>query len=158
MLDPERAPAAPSNIRKPAEYLATINLSQVDQWEYPLKTLPRPTGRATRVVITEYDLPRPTTEPHDVLVDRDGTVWYSDFGELFISKFDPEDAQAHRIPGQGVQAGAPGRQSCRSSSTRRGTLWFDTMYPGLARQPRSQDRRDQILPAGARSTTTIACS
>jgi len=42
--------------RNLAEYLATINLSKGPQWEYALKTLPRPTGRATRVVITE---PRP---------------------------------------------------------------------------------------------------
>ena len=33
-------------------------------WEYPLKTLPRPSGRATHVVITEYDLPRKTLQPH----------------------------------------------------------------------------------------------
>jgi len=40
----------------------------------------------------------------DVLLDKDGSVWYSDFGELFISKFDPEDTQAHRISHHGVQA------------------------------------------------------
>ena len=51
-----------------AEYLATINLSEVPRWEYELKTLPRVTGRGTHVVITEYDLPRPTIEPHDVIV------------------------------------------------------------------------------------------
>ena len=33
---------------------------------YALKALPRPKGRSTRVVITEYDLPRPTAMPHDV--------------------------------------------------------------------------------------------
>ena len=32
--------------RKQAEYLASVNLSESPQWEYPLKTLPRPTGRA----------------------------------------------------------------------------------------------------------------
>src|SRR5580692_9703360 len=39
---------------KRAEWLASINLSQGDTWEYPFKTLPRPKGRATQVVITEY--------------------------------------------------------------------------------------------------------
>jgi hypothetical protein len=52
-----------------AEYLATINLSAVDKWDYPLKTLSRPSGRATRAVVTEYDMKRPTTQPHDVLLD-----------------------------------------------------------------------------------------
>jgi len=40
--------------RKVAEYLSTVNLSKADTWSYPLQTLPRPTGAATRVVITEY--------------------------------------------------------------------------------------------------------
>src|SRR5262249_6770548 len=71
MLAPARS-ANPEQFRNQAECLASINLSEVTQWEYPLKTLPRPTGRATRVIVTEYDLPRPTTEPHDVLVDAQG--------------------------------------------------------------------------------------
>jgi virginiamycin B lyase len=58
-MDPEWA-GQPEQYRKPAEYLASINLSSSPQWEYPLKTLPRPAGSATHVVITEYDLPRPT--------------------------------------------------------------------------------------------------
>src|SRR5882672_9715963 len=40
-----------------AKYLSTINLSATSEWKYELKTRPRPTGRATRVIITEYDLP-----------------------------------------------------------------------------------------------------
>ena len=40
-------------------------------------TLSRPTGRATHVIITEYDLPRPTIRPYDVIVGREGMVWYS---------------------------------------------------------------------------------
>ena len=128
MLDPERS-GSPNQFRKQAEYLARINLSQVSQWEYPLKTLPRPTGRATRVIITEYDMPRPTTEPHDVLVDRDGAVWYSDFGELFISKFDPKTLKLTEYPVKEFKPGAPvGNLSLEFD--RRGTLWFDTMFQG----------------------------
>ena len=41
--------------REVAEYLATVNLEPARPWNYQLKTLPRPTGRATRVIITEYD-------------------------------------------------------------------------------------------------------
>src|ERR1700722_12474195 len=60
MLDETRA-GKPEDYRKMAEYLATINLSAVDKWDYPLKTLPRASGRATRAVVTEYDMKRPTT-------------------------------------------------------------------------------------------------
>lgn len=41
------APAVPSKFT-PAEleYMSTINLSSVSEWQYPLKTLPRPKGKA----------------------------------------------------------------------------------------------------------------
>src|SRR6266436_1325235 len=45
--------------RKTAEWLASVNLSQQQTWAFPLKTEPRLTGRSTRVIITEYDLPNP---------------------------------------------------------------------------------------------------
>jgi virginiamycin B lyase len=128
MLDPART-GSPEQYRKQAEYLASINLSEVSQWEYPLKTLARPTGRATRVIVTEYDLPRPTTEPHDVIVDAQGTVWYSDFGELFISKFDPKTLKLTEYPVKEFKPGAPvGNLSLEFD--KRGTLWFDTMFQG----------------------------
>jgi len=60
-----------------ADYLSTINLSTAEQWKYALNTFARPKGRATRVVYTEYDLPRPEIAPHDVIVDKDGIVWFS---------------------------------------------------------------------------------
>ena len=128
MLDPDRS-GTPEQFRKQGEYLASINLSQVSQWEYPLKTLPRPTGRATRAIITEYDLPRPTTEPHDVLVDKDGAVWYSDFGELFISKFDPKTLNLTEYPTKKFKPTAP-EGNLSLEFDRNGKLWFDTMYQG----------------------------
>ena len=39
--------------RPVAQYLSTINLSATEQWKYELKTMPRPKGRATRVIYTE---------------------------------------------------------------------------------------------------------
>src|SRR5436305_12519604 len=54
-----------------ADYLSTINVSGDGRWSYPLKVLPRPKGKGTRVVITEYDLPRETIQPHDVVVDAE---------------------------------------------------------------------------------------
>ena len=128
MLDPDRA-GRPEDYRKMAEYLATINLSATDHWQYALKTLPRPTGRSTHVIVTEYDVVRPTTEPHDVVVDKDGNVWYSDFGELFISKFDPNTLKLTEYPTKKFKPDAPeGNLSLEFDHN--GTLWFDTMYQG----------------------------
>ncbi|MDB5807475.1 MAG: hypothetical protein JWN73_4797 [Betaproteobacteria bacterium] len=79
----------PESFRKLATYLASVNLSTSATWTYPLKTLPRPSGRATRVLITEYDLPRKSIAPHDVLLDSHGIAWYTNFVENFFGRLDP---------------------------------------------------------------------
>ena len=82
-------PVPDDRARKVAEYLSTVNLSKTDHWEYPLKALLRPKGRATHVIITEYDMPRPTIAPHDVRTDAQGFIWYSNFVEPYLGRLDP---------------------------------------------------------------------
>ena len=126
MLDRARA-GSPEQFRKLADYLATINLSAVDRWPYELKTLARPKGRDTRAIVTQYDMVRPTTEPHDVLVDKDGQVWYTDFGEMFIGKFDPKSLKLVEYPIKKFKDKAPtGLLSIEFDHE--GKIWFDTMY------------------------------
>src|SRR5882762_6372701 len=128
MLDRERA-GTPEQFRKLADYLATINLSAVDHWAHELKTLPRPKGRDTRAIVTHYDVVRPTSEPHDVLVDKEGNVWYSDFGEMFIGKFNPKTLKLVEYPVQKFKDKAPtGLLSIEFD--RDGKIWFDSMYQG----------------------------
>ena len=76
--------------RRQAQYLSTLNLSATPHWAYEFKTFPRPKGRATRVVYTEYDLPQKTRQPHDVIVDSHGIAWYASFGEQILGKLDPK--------------------------------------------------------------------
>jgi len=85
---------------KQAEYLSTLNLSSTPQWSYELKTFPRPTGKATHVILTEYDLPQRTRQPHDVVIDSEGTVWYASFGEPILGKLDPKTGKTteYQIP------------------------------------------------------------
>jgi virginiamycin B lyase len=128
MLDRSRA-GSPDQYRKQAEYLATINLSAADKWSYELKTLPRPTGSSTRAIVTEYDMGRLTTEPHDVVLGKDGSIWYTDFGEMFISKFDPKTLKLTEYPIKRFKPDAPvGLLSLEYD--KEGKLWFDTMYQG----------------------------
>ncbi len=128
MLDKSRA-GNPEQYRKLADYLATINLSATDHWSYELKTMPRPKGRDTRAIVTEYDLGRPTIEPHDVLVDKAGNVWYTDFGEMFIGKFNPKTLKNTEIPIKTFKPDAPvGLLSIEYDKA--GKIWFDTMYQG----------------------------
>ncbi len=113
--------------RGTAEYLASINLSARPTWNFELKTLPRPTGAATRVIYTEYDLPRETIEPHDVIVDGSGTVWYSSFGEQNLGRLDPKTGKVIEFPIPEHKPGFPtGLLGLRSDP--QGNLWFGNMY------------------------------
>jgi virginiamycin B lyase len=93
--------------RKTAEWLASVNLSQQQTWDFPLKTEPRLTGESTHVIITEYDLPNALIQPHDVVLDRAGDVWYSDFGQMFIGKMDPKTGKVTQYPIPIVKPGSP---------------------------------------------------
>jgi streptogramin lyase len=113
--------------RANAEYLATINLNGRPQWNYELKTLPRPNGAATRVIYTEYELPRETISPHDVIVDSDGMVWYSSFGEQNLGRLDPKTGKVTEFPIPEHKPGWPtGLLGLRSD--RDGNLWLGNMY------------------------------
>jgi streptogramin lyase len=120
-------------VAKLAAYLATINLSNGPVWNYELKTLPRPKGRATRVVITEYDLPRQTIAPHDVRTDRDGHVWYSDFVENFLGEVDPKSGALREYPIPVLKPGSP-TGSLDLEPDADGNFWLAMMFQaGLAR-------------------------
>jgi len=115
--------------RQRAEWLASVNLSEGTAWEYALKTFPRPTGRSTRVVITEYDLPRQTIEPHDVIVDKNGTAWYSNFGEQTFGKLDPKTGKVTEYPVDELKKGWPtGMLGLRPDKD--GNMWLGMMYQG----------------------------
>jgi len=113
--------------RTAAEYLATINLGEAQTWSYPLRTLPRPTGQATHVIYTEYDLPRETISPHDVIVDADGIAWYSSFGEQNLGRLDPRTGRVTEYPIPEHKPGFPtGLLGLRSDKD--GNLWLGNMY------------------------------
>src|SRR5258708_3995468 len=94
----DRAPIPAAQFDAQSTWLASVNLSTTDQRTFELKTLPRPKGASTKVIYTEYDLPRKETQPHDVIVDQDGQVWYSDFSNMFAGVLDPKTGKATDIP------------------------------------------------------------
>jgi virginiamycin B lyase len=113
--------------RAAGEFLSKFNLSSASQWSYPLKTMPRPTGRATQVITTEYDLPRETIEPHDVVVDVDGIAWYSSFGEQFLGRLDPRTGKVTEFPIKDNKPEFP-TGSLGLRTDRDGNLWLGNMY------------------------------
>ena len=137
-VDQSRA-ANPERFRKTAEYLATINLSSSMRHEFELKTLPRVKGRGTKAIITEYDLPRPTIEPHDVVVVG-GQAWYTNFGEQFLGRIDPKTGQHVEYAMPELRKGFP-TGNLDLGVDRDGNLLLGMMYQGgVARFDRKTEK------------------
>jgi len=120
------------NMRMVAEYLASVNLSK-ETWSYPLKTLPRLTGRANRVIITEYVLPRRQIQPHDVALDEQGMIWFTHFGEQFLGKMDPKTGKVSEYPIPVLKPGYPAG-TLDLGFDKDGNPWIGMMYQaGVAR-------------------------
>jgi virginiamycin B lyase len=127
--DARRAVGQGPGMRAIAEYLASINLSNDETWSYKLKTFERPKGRATHVIVTEYDLPRKEIQPHDVLLDADGVVWFTHFGEQFLGRLDPKTLRVSEYPVTVLKPGYPvGTLDLEAEKS--GKLWVSMMYQG----------------------------
>ena len=128
-----------ANLEAAAQYLASVNLNGRIAWDYPLKFFPRPTGRATRVVVTEYDLPRATIEPHDVIVDS-GNVWFAEFGDQFLGKMDPKTGKVTEYPIPELKAGFPTGTLDLEAGADGKTLWIGLMYQaGVAKFDKARE-------------------
>jgi len=110
-----------------AEYLASLSRGNAEATEYELKSLPRPKGRATRVIVTEYDLPRKAAMPHDVAVDADGKAWYSDFGNQFVGVLDPRTGAVTDIPIPVLKPDQP-KGGLALEFDPQGNVWLSMMY------------------------------
>lgn len=115
---------------KLAEYAATVNLSTTSRWPYPLQTLPRPKGKGTRVIITEYDLPRPEALPHDAAVDSKGMVWYGDFGSQYLGKLNPRTGEIVEYPVPLMDPKAP-TGLLDVGFDPNGKIWIGNMFQGV---------------------------
>jgi virginiamycin B lyase len=125
----DRGESRERNRRNQAEFLATINLGSAASLPYGLKTLPRPKGRATRVIITEFDLPRAVIEPHDVILDAKGMVWYSNFGEQNIGRLDPKTGKVTEFAVPELKHGFP-TGGLGLQADQEGNLWLGMMFQG----------------------------
>jgi virginiamycin B lyase len=134
LVGEHRRPPVSANLQqKFAEYLSSINLNDRTEHPFEIKMLERPKGRATKVVITEYDLPRREIQPHDVVVDPDGMVWFSHFGEQFLSKMDPRTGKTTDYPIP-VQKPDHPKGTLDLEVDQAGDIWVGLMYQtGVAR-------------------------
>ena len=115
--------------RRQAQYLSTVNLSSGPSWNYDFKTHPRPKGKATRVIYTEYDLPQKTRQPHDVIVDSQGMAWYASFGEQILGKVDPKTGKVTEYQVPRLKPGSPtGSLALRFDEDE--NLWMGMQFQG----------------------------
>jgi virginiamycin B lyase len=110
-----------------ANYLATINLSSRDTFDFTPKTLPRPKGKATEVIYTVYDLPRADGAPHDVALDAQGMAWYSDFNSQFIGKLDPKTGKIIEYPVPSARKVPVAQGGLQIAFDREGRVYFGNM-------------------------------
>ena len=134
----DRSPMPPSQWEATSAWLASVNLNSAEALPFELQTLPRPKGAATRVIYTEYDLPRKEAQPHDVIVDQDGMVWYSDFSNEFAGVLDPKTGKATDIPIPVLKPEQPKGSLEIELEAGEKNVWLALMYQaGLARIDRS---------------------
>jgi virginiamycin B lyase len=128
------------------QYISTINLSSGER-PYVLKTDPRPKGKATRVIITEYDLPRSNAMPHDAQMDARGMVWYGDFGSQVVGWLDPKTGKTTEYSIPITKPGAPtGNLDIRFD--RDGMVWIGSMMQGslIKFDPKTREFRSWGAP------------
>jgi virginiamycin B lyase len=130
----DRSPMPTSQFEATSAWLAGVDLNATETLSFELQTLPRPKGAATKVIYTEYDLPRKETQPHDVIVDQDGMVWYSDFSNQYAGVLDPKTGKAIDIPIPVLKPEQPKGSLEIELEAGQKSVWLALMYQaGLAR-------------------------
>lgn len=121
---------AKPNDPKLADYLSSINLSAGRvHWNFDLKKLPRPSGKSTRVIITEYELPREGIMPSFAGTGPDGMIWYADFLAAVVGRLDPKTGEVKEWPLPLVKPGfEPGSLCLKVDS--KGTVWIARSFQG----------------------------
>ena len=95
-----------------AEYLAKVRGPEPLKWDAATtKILPRPTGRSTRIMYTEYVIPYDNAELHDIKPALDGKIWWTDWRWPYVGMLNPETGEmkyweSPQLPGKKSLAGS----------------------------------------------------
>jgi virginiamycin B lyase len=150
---------------------------------YELKPLPRPTGEAAQVVITEFDLPRPEAPPeyyihngsdwmegtpsrwqgraaHDAAIGPDGSIFLSDETTLdaSISKLDPRTGKVTSYKFPTRNGGVASTHGIATDPE--GNIWANNQADShlLMFDPKTEQFTEFVRPEGmpgARNTVAI---
>jgi streptogramin lyase/cytochrome c5 len=88
----------PDDEEKLVQWLARVRGPESKDPKF--KVMPYPTGPATEVIVTEYELPRLYLSTHDVAQDADDNLWYSPHRGPRVGQLDPVTGitREHFIP------------------------------------------------------------
>lgn len=85
-----------------------------DSPDFPIQFQPRATGKLTRVIVTEYQIPRLGATPRTVVIDPRGDyVWYSDWRANYLGRVNIQTGEIKEYPIPGVKFRPPGLQRLR---------------------------------------------
>jgi virginiamycin B lyase len=135
-----------------AKFLGNINLNSRPAHDFELKTLPRPTGANTKVIITEYDLPRAEAQPHDVAPDKSGMIWYQDFQDGIIGRLNTTNGQVKEWQDPVMKRGFPSAFQCVEWDAE-GNIWVGRHdWNGVAKFDRKTEQFTNFdLPEGVKA-------
>lgn len=125
-MDPqsEAGAVAKGEIEALARWLASVR--GPDAKDAPVRLWSaRPTGSATRVVITEYEVHRRLLNLHDVCGDAKGNIWFNSWHAPQVGYLDPRTGVVKEFTLPAVDGGGPvvGSHACRVDDAR-GYVWF----------------------------------
>jgi streptogramin lyase len=140
-------PLNPEATLRYAQYLASINQSNGPA-QYALQTLPRPTGDGTRMIVTAYDLPDPKWEPHDVMRDRNGMIWFDDFTHQRLGMLDPATGAVTQYTVPTIKPGYP-MGALDLEIAKNGHIWLANMFQGGIQEFDPQTKTFKTYPVPA---------
>ena len=104
---------------------------ELDSPDFPIRFRLRATGKLTRAVVTEYQIPRPGATPRYVVVDPRGRyVWYSDWRANYLGRIEIQTGEIKEYPIPGRDDRPPGLQALGWDP--KGNLWAGQIWSGRA--------------------------
>ena len=120
-------PTTFGDVDRLAHYIASINRSTGAPSKFALQGFGRARGPGTRVIITTYELPRKTMQPHDAVMGDDGYVWISNFGENSLLRLDPKTGVVREYAYAPTRPGPYANGNLDLEFDRDGYIWLAMM-------------------------------
>jgi virginiamycin B lyase len=93
-----------------------------DSKDDPYRSFPRPRGRSTKVIVTEYELPQDLLALHDVAGDAKGNLWFSSHKTRYVGQLDPKTGMVKEYTIPLTPGAMPGTHAVNIDKN--GIIWY----------------------------------